>query len=32
VLLEEVFSNPRAVALAEAMRASTAVSPTETTC
>jgi 4-alpha-glucanotransferase len=32
VLLEEVFSNPRAIALAEAMRASTAVSPTETTC
>jgi len=30
VLLEEVFSDPRAIALAEAMRASTAVSPTET--
>jgi 4-alpha-glucanotransferase len=30
VLLEEVFSNPRAIALTEAMRASTAVSPTET--
>ncbi|MGO9098586.1 MAG: 4-alpha-glucanotransferase [Mycobacterium sp.] len=32
VLLEEVFSDPRASALAEAMRASTAVRPTETTC
>ena len=32
VLLEEVFSDPRAIALAEAMRAQTAVSPTETTC
>jgi 4-alpha-glucanotransferase len=32
VLLEEVFNDPRAIALAEAMRASTAVRPTETIC
>ena len=32
VLLEEVFSDHRAIALAEAMRAQTAVSSTETTC
>ncbi|MFZ1162532.1 4-alpha-glucanotransferase [Mycobacterium sp.] len=32
VLLEEVFSDRRAIALSEAMRAQTAVSPTETTC
>ncbi|MGC1154223.1 4-alpha-glucanotransferase [Mycobacterium sp.] len=32
ILLEEVFSDPRAMALAEAMRTSTAVSPTKTTC
>jgi 4-alpha-glucanotransferase len=32
ILLEEVFSDPRAIALAEAMRTSTAVSPTATTC
>jgi 4-alpha-glucanotransferase len=32
VLLEEVFNDPRAIALAEAMRASTAVRPTATTC
>jgi len=30
VLLEEVFSDPRAIALAEAMRTETAVRPTET--
>jgi 4-alpha-glucanotransferase len=30
--LEEVFSDPRAIALAEAMRTSTAVNPTATTC
>jgi 4-alpha-glucanotransferase len=32
VLLEDVFNDPRAIALAEAMRAQTAVTPTETTC
>jgi 4-alpha-glucanotransferase len=32
VLLEEVFSDPRAIALAEVMREQTAVSPTATTC
>ena len=32
LLLEEVFSDHRAIALAEAMRAQTAVSSTETTC
>jgi 4-alpha-glucanotransferase len=32
VLLEDVFTDRRAIALAEAMRAQTAVSPTETTC
>jgi 4-alpha-glucanotransferase len=32
VLLEDVFTDHRAAALAEAMRAQTAVSPTETTC
>lgn len=32
VLLEEVFSDHRAIALAETMRAQTAVNPTETTC
>jgi 4-alpha-glucanotransferase len=32
VLLEDVFTDHRAIALAEAMRAQTAVSPTETTC
>ena len=32
VLLEDVFNNPRAIALTEAMRAQTAVTPTEATC
>ncbi|MGC2796268.1 MAG: 4-alpha-glucanotransferase [Mycobacterium sp.] len=32
VSLEEVFTDPRAIALAEALREQTAVSPTETTC
>jgi 4-alpha-glucanotransferase len=32
VMLEDVFSDPRAIALAEAMRAETAVTPTETSC
>ena len=32
VLLEDVFNNPRAIALTEAMRAQTAVIPTEATC
>jgi 4-alpha-glucanotransferase len=32
VLLEDVFTDHRAIALAEAMRAQTAVSPAETTC
>jgi 4-alpha-glucanotransferase len=32
VLLEDVFTDHRAIALAEAMRAQTAVRPTETTC
>jgi 4-alpha-glucanotransferase len=32
VMLEDVFSDPRAIALAEAMRAETAVTRTETSC
>src|SRR5277367_3172599 len=32
VMLEDVFNDPRAIALAEAMRAETAVTPTETSC
>jgi 4-alpha-glucanotransferase len=32
VMLEDVFTDPRAIALAEAMRAQTAVTPTQTTC
>jgi 4-alpha-glucanotransferase len=32
VMLEDVFSDPKAIALAEAMRAETAVTPTETSC
>jgi 4-alpha-glucanotransferase len=32
VMLEDVFSDPRAIALAEAMRAETAVTPTQTSC
>jgi 4-alpha-glucanotransferase len=32
VMLEDVFSDPRAIALAEAMRAQTAVAHNETTC
>jgi 4-alpha-glucanotransferase len=32
VLLEDVFKNPRAIALTEAMRAETAVNPTDTSC
>ena len=32
VLLEQIFGNPRAIALAEAMRVSTAVGPAETNC
>jgi 4-alpha-glucanotransferase len=32
VSLEEVFSDARAIALAEVLREQTAVSPTETTC
>jgi 4-alpha-glucanotransferase len=32
VMLEDVFSDPRAIALAEAMRAETAVTPTQTNC
>jgi 4-alpha-glucanotransferase len=32
VMLEDVFDDPRAIALADAMHAETAVSPTETSC
>jgi 4-alpha-glucanotransferase len=32
VMLEDIFSDPRAITLAEAMRVQTAVSPTQTTC
>jgi 4-alpha-glucanotransferase len=32
VMLEDVFNDPRAIALAEAMRAQTAVTHNETTC
>ncbi len=32
VMLEDVFRDPRAIALVEAMRAQTAVTPTDTTC
>ena len=32
VMLEDVFTNPGAIALAEVMRAQTAVIPTQTTC
>jgi len=31
-MLEDVFNDPRAIALADAMRAETAVTPTETSC
>jgi 4-alpha-glucanotransferase len=32
VMLEDVFTDPRAIALAEAVRAETAFTPTETSC